>query len=107
MLLWNIICKLHFQPKLVNTEQKLVIRDKIRQFRKDEFCDIKATMCNILSNQKPAFACKGLCANCQRKSALSDERPEQRIEAAISSSIIRQSNTSDFVRKDVMLSTGK
>jgi len=40
-------------------------------------------MCNVLSNQKTAFACKGLCANCRRMSALKDERPSRGIQSAI------------------------
>jgi hypothetical protein len=40
-------------------------------------------MCNILSDQKPAFTCKGICPNCRRKSELSQERPERKTEAAI------------------------
>lgn len=35
-------------------------------------------MCNILFNQKPAFACKGICPNCRRKSELTASQPELR-----------------------------
>jgi hypothetical protein len=35
-------------------------------------------MCNIISDQKPLFACKGICPNCRCKSELAVRQPEQR-----------------------------
>ena len=56
-------------------------------------------MCNVLSNQKTAFACKGLCANCWRMSASKDERPGRRIESAINNSEAGPSNNTAIAVK--------
>src|SRR5206468_10793407 len=80
--------------KTVNTEQILVIWDKTGLGGIEEICDIKKqVMCKIISNQKTAFACKGLCANCRRNSATKDESPVRRIESVVNISVAGENNT--------------
>lgn len=44
------------------------------------FVIIKAPMCNILTTRKSNFTCKGLFANCSRKTTSNGDQPIKKLE---------------------------
>jgi len=55
-------------------------------------------MCNIISNQKQVFACKGICPNCRRKSELTASKPERGV-VLLTDFILRPQVTSVILTK--------